>query len=167
MLRSQPTDQPADLKEFAGNCAEQGRTRVNCATECDPVACARTGIIPPSCRAKGGRLVALEGSDLANLFYCWTGQSGARHVCRVIPIEQEATIADYIDVVAIAVLRTGRPVRDLILEGGLVTAEVLDELLSPVALSGVQGTGPLPPMTPELISQMERVLDEADLRDDS
>ena len=107
MLRSQPTDQPADLKGFAGNCAEQGRARVNCATECDPVACARTGIIPPSCRAKGGRLVALEGSDLANLFYCWTGQSGARHVCRVIPIEQEATIADYIDVVAIAVLRSG------------------------------------------------------------
>ncbi|MCB1540298.1 MAG: hypothetical protein KDJ25_05420 [Rhodoblastus sp.] len=107
MLRNQPTDQTTDLKEVAGNCAEQGRTSASCASECDPVACARIGIIPPSCRAEGARLVALEGSDLANSFYCWKGQSGARHVCRVIPIEQEPTIADYVDVVAIAVQRRG------------------------------------------------------------
>lgn len=64
-------------------------------------------------------------------------------------------------------LRTGRPVRDLVLKDGRISAEVLDELLSPVALSGLQDTGPLPPMTPELILRMERELDAADLRDDS
>ncbi len=64
-------------------------------------------------------------------------------------------------------LRTGRSVRDLILEDGRVTPEALDELLSPVALSGIQGTGPLPPLTPELIARMEEELDAADLRDDS
>ena len=44
---------------------------------------------------------------------------------------------------------------------------MLDELLAPAALSGLQDTGPLPPMTAELISRIERELDEADRHDEA
>ena len=64
-------------------------------------------------------------------------------------------------------LGSGSSVRDLVLREGLISAEVLDELLAPAALSGLQDTGPLPPMTAELLARIERELDEADRHDDA
>ncbi|HSO70632.1 MAG TPA: aspartate ammonia-lyase [Arachnia sp.] len=64
-------------------------------------------------------------------------------------------------------LGSGSSVRELVLREGLISAEVLDELLAPAALSGLQDTGPLPPMTAELISRIERELDEADRHDEA
>lgn len=65
-------------------------------------------------------------------------------------------------------LKGGRSIRDLVLAEGLLSAESLDILLEPGALSGgVFDTGPIPAMTPELIAALERHLDDADRHDDA
>ena len=60
-------------------------------------------------------------------------------------------------------LRGGTSVRDLVMNQGLMGAEELDAALEPSGLSGgLMDTGPLPKMTPEVIAEMEKRLDEAD-----
>ncbi|WP_218975379.1 aspartate ammonia-lyase [Tessaracoccus massiliensis] len=63
-------------------------------------------------------------------------------------------------------LRSGRSIRDLVLEDGRLTEAEIDKALDPTDLSGgIFDTGAMPAMTPELIAQMEKQLDAADVRD--
>ena len=63
-------------------------------------------------------------------------------------------------------LRSGRSIRDLVLEDGRLTAAEIDKALDPTDLSGgIFDTGAMPALTPELIAQMEKQLDAADVRD--
>ena len=63
-------------------------------------------------------------------------------------------------------LRSGRSIRDLVLEDGRLTEAEIDKALDPTDLSGgIFDTGAMPALTPELIAQMEKQLDDADVRD--
>lgn len=65
-------------------------------------------------------------------------------------------------------LKGGVSIRDMVLADGLMSPEEIDAALDPERLSGgILDTGPMPALTPERIAEMERVLDEADRRDDS
>lgn len=65
-------------------------------------------------------------------------------------------------------LREGDSIRDLVLGEELLSADQLDTMLDPTALSGgLFDTGPLPALTPEAIASYEAALDEADRRDEA
>ncbi|AQP43742.1 aspartate ammonia-lyase [Tessaracoccus flavus] len=60
-------------------------------------------------------------------------------------------------------LKGGTSIRDLVLDRGLLSESEVERALEPSGLSGgIFDTGPMPRMTPELIAEMEKRLDEAD-----
>ena len=87
------------LPPFCANCA--------CVDECR----FRAGIISENCPVTGSDLKSLQGSGLSDRFYSWRGVSGARHICRIVPIEMESVIGQFSKVLAIGARRSGQQVR--------------------------------------------------------
>lgn len=56
---------------------------------------------------------SLEGSRLNDVLYSWRGLSGARHICRIVPIAAESVIVQFSQVLVIGVARLEQSVRPL------------------------------------------------------
>lgn len=81
--------------------------------DCGRADCIVAGVVPDSCGAWGASVESVDGARLQDLFHCWRGASGARHVCKVVPRAQEAIIAHFGQALVIAAARDAEGVRAL------------------------------------------------------